>query len=173
MSDSASSAGLAAPIERPTVGPSASSTKAVGDRVQDGGGGLVAAARGAGHPDRELVAAEPAGDALGGEPARDLGQHEVAGGVAVAVVDGLEVVDVADQDAAGLVLGHGAAHGRHPVAAVEQAGQVVDPRLALELGDAGGHRRAGLAAADGLEREVVEVLVAQRRASPSAGPSSV
>jgi hypothetical protein len=92
---------------------------------------------------------------------RDLRQHEVAGGVAVAVVDGLEVVDVADEDAAGLAVGDRAAHRRHPVAAVEQAREVVDARLALELGDAGGHRRAGLAAADGLQCEVVEVLVAQ------------
>jgi hypothetical protein len=92
---------------------------------------------------------------------RDLGQHEVAGGVAVAVVDGLEVVDVADQDAAGLALGDRAAHGGQPVAPVEQAREVVDARLALELGDAGGHRRPRLAAAHGLQREVVEVLVAQ------------
>ena len=103
--------------------------------------------------------------------ARDLGQHEVAGRVAVAVVDGLEVVDVADQDAAGLAVGDRAADRGHPVAAVEQAGEVVDARLALELGDAGGHRGAGLAAAHGLQGEVVEVLVAQAERS-SAGPSS-
>ena len=50
-------------------------------------------------PDAELVAAEAAGDAVAGEHARDLGQDEVAGAVAVVVVDGLEAVDVADQHA--------------------------------------------------------------------------
>ena len=99
-SDSVSSAGLAVPIETADVRAAVVAREGGRDGVQDGGGGLVAAARGAGDPDRELVAAEPAGDALGREPASDLGQHEVAGGVAVAVVDGLEVVDVADQDAA-------------------------------------------------------------------------
>ena len=47
------------------------------------------------------------------------------------------------------------------MAAVERAGQVVHTRLALELGDAGRHGDAALAAADGLQGQVVEVLVAQ------------
>src|SRR5918999_5584426 len=132
-----------------------------GDRIEHGRGRLVAAARAARDPDGELVAPEPADDALAGQRARDLGEDQVAGCVAVAVVDGLEVVDVADEDAARLAVGDGPAHGCHPVPAVEDAGQVVDPGLTLELGHLRRHRRAALAAADGLERQVVEVLVAE------------
>ena len=53
------------------------------------------------HQDRELVAAQ-AGHGVAGphahlQPARDLDEHEVAGGVAVDVVHGLEVVEVDEE----------------------------------------------------------------------------
>src|SRR4029078_9285453 len=48
--------------------------------------------------DGELVAAEPESLAQRAEPARDLGQHRVAGRMAVAVVDLLEVVEVEEAD---------------------------------------------------------------------------
>ena len=72
---------------------------------------------------------------MAGEHAGDLGQHEVAGAVAVDVVDGLEAVDVADQHRA---LGAGrelAADGVDPAAAVVQAGQVVRVGDGLEPAD--------------------------------------
>ena len=57
------------------------------------------------HPHAELVAAEAPGDAVAREDARDLGQHDVARAVAVDVVDGLEGVDVADQQRSALARG--------------------------------------------------------------------
>ena len=58
---------------------------------------------GAGQQDGELVAAQPrdqvAGPHAAGEQRGDLSQRLVAAGVAVAVVDLLEVVDVEEDDA--------------------------------------------------------------------------
>jgi hypothetical protein len=59
----------------------------------------VASRSAARDPDRELVAAEAPGEAVAPEHARDLAEHEVADAVPVAVVDALEVVDVADEHA--------------------------------------------------------------------------
>ena len=57
--------------------------------------------RGAGEDERELVAAEPAGDVAAardvGEHLGDTAQHSVAGQVAVGVVDALEPVEVDEQ----------------------------------------------------------------------------
>ena len=64
--------------------------------------------------DDELVAAEPTGRVAlahdGVEPLGKLGQHLVADQVAALVVDGLEVVEVAEQQRAALTRGGGVLH---------------------------------------------------------------
>ena len=133
--------------------------QAVLDVLDDRGGGAAAGLLAVAHPDAELVAAEPAGDAVAGEHARDLGEDEVAGAVAVGVVDALEAVDVADQHGAERAGGEVAADGLDPGAAVVQAGQVVGVGDGLEAPDGLGQVAGGAGGGDaGLLGDLVEQL---------------
>ena len=91
------------------------------------------AAVAADHVARPQVRAERLGDAA---------QHDVAGGVAVGVVDGLEVVDVDERDRQRALVAAGALdlgeQGGQQRAAVRDAGQAVDGREVLGLGEGGG-----------------------------------
>ncbi len=90
-----------------------------------------------GQHDQELLAPEAVGELEGAQPLAqlvgDVAQHRVAAIVAVAVVDALERVHVAEQQAHGLVgeaglvgdLGEAGAQG----VAVEQAGERVEDRF--------------------------------------------
>jgi hypothetical protein len=100
---------------------------------------------GARHQQRELVAAEPGGHVVGPHPARhafrERHQHPVAGEVAEAVVDGLEVVHVHEHQrvavrdrALGEVLGHELGEALHEPVPVRQAGQRVGERLVAQVG---------------------------------------
>ena len=81
--------------------------------------------------DRELVAAEAGGGVGGADAGRDplghLEQHPVAGGVAEAVVDGLEVVEVDEHD------GHADALAQRPRHGVADA--LVEQRAVGQVGD--------------------------------------
>nr|WP_228430952.1 hypothetical protein [Baekduia soli] len=120
-------------------------------RVLEGVRGLLAAAR-RGDQEGELVAAQAPGDALALQDAADLAEHEVARVVAVEVVDALEVVDVADEDGRAGV-GQTRAGDLRPVAAVEQAGELVLAGLALQALDLGGQAVAGARRARGHRRQ--------------------
>ena len=91
--------------------------------------------------DRELVAAE-AGRGVAGadarvEPLGDLDEHLVAGSVAEAVVDGLEVVEVEEHDGEAAALapraGRGVADALAEQRAVGQAGDGIVEGLVREL----------------------------------------
>ena len=91
--------------------------------------------------DRELVAAEAGGRVDGPhrvlQAASDLPEHDVAGGVAEAVVDVLEVVDVHEQDrhrqVVAALAGERVADAVAEQGAVGQAGEDVVEGLVLEL----------------------------------------
>ena len=91
--------------------------------------------------DAELVAAEAGHGVAGADAAAEAGGHRrqepVAGGVAEAVVDGLEVVEVDEQHGAEVAGAAAAVEGvLHPVAeqaAVGQPGERVVERLVAEL----------------------------------------
>ena len=99
---------------------------------------------------RELVTAEPGGEVVGPQARldalRDGHEQQVTGGVALAVVDGLEVVDVDEQHrrpgvVSGLHFAQRALDGLNEEAAVGEAGERVVERLVaqprLELGQLG------------------------------------
>ena len=111
----------------------------------------------------ELVAAEArrdvgAADAVV-EPARELDEHLVAGGVAERVVDGLEVVEVEEDHRRRARLAPGARDrladllGEHR--AVRESGHGVVERLVGELG----LERLALADVAGVEQDAADVLV--------------
>ena len=114
-----------------------------------------------GQDHRELVAADAAGDVGRADDVADavgrLGQDAVAGEVADAVVDRLEVVEVEDDErqAAAVALGAGDLAGERlvEVAAVVQAGERVEIGELAGLAKAPGvvDRRAGA------ERELLEL----------------
>ena len=91
--------------------------------------------------DAELVAAEPgrrvAGPHRVAQALGDLHEHLVADGVAPAVVDELEAVEIEEEDGARRVVGRGALHGlgdaRGEERAVRQAGESVVVRLMPQL----------------------------------------
>ena len=125
--------------------------------------------------DDELVAAEP-GDGVtvadhAAQPVGDLGEHLVAGGVPEAVVDGLELVEVDEQqpDRAG---GAGLAGQRLPDAfhqprPVRQPGQRVVPGQPGQLGFGA---LAGGDVGDEGERSLVAAVVGDDRAGRQVRP---
>ena len=106
----------------------------------------VGALAAAGDEDAELVAAEPVARPLRRDRARpgcapSRAQQHVAGGMAEAVVVGLEAVEVEEREAAVAARPAAAARSRsaHQRAAVAEAGERVGDRLVAH----GGEQRAG------------------------------
>ena len=104
---------------------------------------------GLGQDQHEFLAAVPADQVAGPQVRRDrLGdaaQDDVAGGVAVGVVDGLEVVDIDERDrqralVARRALDFGEQVGEQGLA-VDDAGQAVDGGAVVGVGEGGGDRR--------------------------------
>ena len=87
--------------------------------------------------DRELVAAEARDGVLGAHAAAqalgDGDEQRVADAVAERVVDGLEVVDVDEQDGGLAVVGELLAHALHEQRAVREVGERVVVGLVVEL----------------------------------------
>ena len=125
--------------------------------------------------DDELVAAEP-GDGVSvadraAQPVGDLGEHLVAGGVPEAVVDGLELVEVDEQqpDRAG---GAGLAGQRLPDA-LHQPGPVRQPGQRVVAGQPGQLGFGALAGGDVVddgERSLVAAVVGEDRAGRQVRP---
>ena len=128
-----------------------------------------------------VVAAQPPA-----QPPRDLAQHPIPDGVAVAVVDAPEVVELEHEHARrhARALGAGELGGDRVehVAAVVEAGQRVGARAALGLGAAalGGEQRLRLVAAplaqrddaDGGERDATARSASDAEREPGALPAA-